>query len=117
MRIYQIEWSNLPKFVKKHKIPLRFLVSLGLVHLPIKFDIKFIFTPYLNLYLLYLLQYEQIRLDENFCQYFEGIIMSNKTLRTRIQKASYQKYFKINLGASSYKVGFTGANRLLLKNP
>ena len=100
MRIYQIEWSNLPKFVKKHKIPLRFLVSLGLVHLPIKFDIKFIFTPYLNLYLLYLLQYEQIRLDESFRQYFEWFMMSNETLRTGIKKTPYQKNYKINSSAS-----------------
>ena len=30
--------------------------------------------------------YIHIRLDENFRQYFEGIIMSNKIFRTRIQK-------------------------------
>ena len=40
------------------------------------------------------IQYEQIRLDENFRQYFEGIIMSNKTLRTGMQKTPHQKIMK-----------------------
>ena len=56
------------------------------------------------------IQYEQIKLDENFCQYFEGIIMSSKTLRTGIQKTPYQKIYDINSGALSHKVEFTGAN-------
>ena len=37
--------------------------------------------------------------------------MSNKTIRTGIQKATYRKHYKINAGASSYKVEFTEANR------
>ena len=37
--------------------------------------------------------------------------MSNKTLRTGIQKIPYQKNYKINLDASSFKVEFTGTNR------
>ena len=37
--------------------------------------------------------------------------MSNKTLRTGMQKTPYQKHYKINSGASSYKREFTGANR------
>ena len=92
------------------------MVSLGLVHLPIKFDTKFIFTPYLNLYLLYLLQYEQIRLDENFRQYFEWFMMSNETLRTGIKKHPIKKITK-SIQVHHYKEEFTGANRLLLKNP
>ena len=44
-------------------------------------------------------KYEQIRLDENFRQYFEGIIMSNKTLRAGMQKTPYQKNYEINSGA------------------
>ena len=58
------------------------------------------------------MQYEQIRIDENFRQYFEGIVMSNKTLRTGMYKTPYQKNYKINSGASSYKVEFIGTNRL-----
>ena len=37
--------------------------------------------------------------------------MSNKTLRTGMQKWSYQKSYEIKSGASSYKVEFTGPNR------
>ena len=36
--------------------------------------------------------------------------MSNKTLRTGMQKRSYQKSYEIKSGAS-YKVEFTGPNR------
>ena len=39
------------------------------------------------------LQYDQIRL-ENFRQYFEGIIMSNKTLTTGMKKTPYLKFTK-----------------------
>ena len=39
-------------------------------------------------------QYEQIRLDENFSQYLEGIVLSNKTLRTGMQKHSIKKITK-----------------------
>ena len=58
------------------------------------------------------MQYEQTRIDENFRQYFEGIVMWNKTLRTGMYKTPYQKNYKIKSGASSYKVEFTGTNRL-----
>ena len=37
--------------------------------------------------------------------------MSNKIVRTRIQKVPYRKDYEINSGASSYKVEFTVANR------
>ena len=57
------------------------------------------------------IQIEQIRFNENFNQYFEGIIMSNKTLRTGMQRTPYKKYYKITSCASSYKEKFTGANR------
>ena len=46
------------------------------------------------------IQYQQIRLDENFRQYFEGIIMSNKTPRTGMQETPYQKNYEINSGGS-----------------
>ena len=58
------------------------------------------------------MQYEQIRIDENFRQYFEGTVMSNKTLRTGMYKTPHQKNYKINSGASSDKIEFTGTNRL-----
>ena len=45
------------------------------------------------------IQQEQVRLDENFRQYFEGITMSNKTLRAGMQKTPYQKNYEINSGA------------------
>ena len=45
------------------------------------------------------IQSEQVRLDENFRQYFEGIIISNKTLRAGMQKTSYQKNYEINSSA------------------
>ena len=92
------------------------MVSLGLVNLPIKFNAKFIFTLQTGMNRLFetniqgaainapdvailwhdrcYIQYKQGRRDENFCEYFEGIIMSNKTLRTRMQKTPYQKIAK-----------------------
>ena len=44
----------------------------------------------------------KIRLDyENVLQYFEGIIMSSKTLRTGTQKVPYKKNYETNSGTSS----------------
>ena len=109
------------------------MVSSGLVNLPIKFDRKFIFTLETDINVIFeiniqaaaitasnaailgyyrsYIQYEQISLDEYFRHYFEGIIMSSKTFRTGMQKSLYQKNYKINSGASSYKGEFTRANR------
>ena len=75
------------------------MVSLGLVNLTIKFHTKFIFTLEIDINRLFegniqpaaitapdvpilwhdrpYIQFEQIRLHEDFLQYFEGIIMSN----------------------------------------
>ena len=44
-------------------------------------------------------------------KYFEGITMSNKTLRIEIQTTPYQKNYEISSGSSSYKLEFTGENR------
>ena len=110
MRIYQIEKDM------ENYIPLRDFVSLGLVNLPIKFDTKFMFTLEIDINRNFetnvqaaaitapdtailwhdrpSMKYKQIRLDENFCQYFEGIIMPNKNFRTGMQKTPFQKITK-----------------------
>ena len=111
------------------------MVSLGLANLPIKFDTKFTFVLETDVNRLFekkysgcchncsrcaislhdraYVQYKQNRLDENFRQYFEEIIMANKTLRTKMQKAPYQKTYKINSIQSIQikSIQFTGANR------
>ena len=90
-------FNNNSKKKLTYEISLRFLVSLGLVNLPIKFVTRFIFTletdknrlietdtlaaaitatDAANLWHDRYIKYEQIRLDENFSQYFEGIIQN-----------------------------------------
>ena len=50
-----------------------------------KLTAKMILTA--TLYLLF----EQFKLDYNYRTYLEGIIISNKVLRTEIKKTPYQK--------------------------
>ena len=110
-----------------YRIPLRFLVDIGLVNFSIAFDTRFIFTLKQDLnkwfesnarvnpipepdakiiiYEAPFISYPQIKLNENFEVYF------NATLRTVKQMITYQQSFEINVGMQSINVGFIGANR------
>ena len=57
------------------------------------------------------IQYEQILLDKNFCQYLETIMISKKILRMGAQRTPIQKTYEINAGQDSLNIGFLGANR------
>ena len=102
-------------------IPLRFLFDLGLINQPVKFNTKWLITfeqDYQKLFekkanqahnalptsvdakiiltaTRYLL-FEKFNLDDNYCAYLEDIMISNKVLRTGINKTSYQKNLQTN---------------------
>ena len=106
-----------------YTIPLTLLVDLGLVNFPFKFDTKFVFTLEQNLNKLFELrreladaavpnnpdakiifhaapyiQYQQLRLTDNFRKYLEVLLLSKRVLRSRIKLTPYQKSYKINTG-------------------
>ena len=56
------------------------------------------------------IQYDQIKLDDNFRQYPDKAIIS-EVLKTGIKKTPYQKSFKVNTGMQDCGVNFRGANR------
>ena len=116
------------------KISLRFLVDLGLVNFPLKFNIKFIFTLERNVngffessakmdaiqnsvnaeiifHLAPYILYEQFQLDNNFRTYLKTTLVSNRALRTGTKPIPYQKSYEINTGAQSLVVDFRGANK------
>ena len=55
------------------------------------------------------LQYEQLLLTKNFRQCLE--MLSSKVLRMVIQKASYQKFYELQIGMLEFTVDFKGCNR------
>ena len=57
--------------------------------LPTSVNAKIILTA--TLYLLF----EQFKLDDNCHAYLDGIMISNKILRTRIKKTPYQKTYNL----------------------
>ena len=117
-------------------ILLRFLCDLGLVNQSVKFNTKWLITfeqDYQKLFetkanqvndaLLtsvdakiiltatpYLL-FEQFKLDDNYCAYLEGIMISNKVLRTGIKKIPYQKTYELIRGAQSRTITFESSNK------
>ena len=119
-----------------YMIPLRFLCDLGFVNQPVKFNTKWLITfeqDYQKLFetkanqandalptsvdakiiltvTLYLLL-KQFKLDDNYRAYPEGIMMSNKVLRTGIKKALYQKTYKLITGAQSRTITFESRNK------
>ena len=99
------------------------MVDLGLVNFPFKFDTKFVFTLEQNLNKLFELrreladaavpsnpdakiifhaapyiQYQQLRLTDNFRKYLEVLLLSKRVLRSGIKLTPYQKSYKINTG-------------------
>lgn len=53
-------------------------------------------TPYI--------QYEHIRLDDNFRQYFEASLISLNVSRTGIQGTPHQKSYELHTGTQNYNV-------------
>ena len=58
------------------------------------------------------IQYEQIKLNYNFKQYFETSLISQNFFKKKLKKkTSYQKSYKLYIGAQDYNIDFRGANR------
>ena len=119
-----------------HLIPFRFLCDLGLVNQPVKFNTKWLITfeqDYQKLFetkanqandaspttvdakiiltvTVYLL-FKQFKLDDNYCAYLKGIMISNKVLRTGIKKTPYQKTYELVTGAQSRTITFESSNK------
>ena len=117
-------------------ILLRFLCDLSLVNQPVKFNTKWLITfeqDYQNLFetkanqahdaspttvdakiiltvTVYLL-FKQFKLDDNYCAYLKGIMISNKVLRTGIKKTPYQKTYELVTGAQSRTITFESSNK------
>ena len=100
-------------------IPLKFLCDLGLVNQPVKFNTEWLIAfeqDYQKLFqtkanrthdalptsvdakiILTVtphLLFKQFRLDDNYHTYLEGMMISNKVLRTGIKKTPYQKTYE-----------------------
>ena len=116
-----------------YRIPLGFFTSLGLVNFPHKIDTRFLFTLENNMNRLFetnakadvpneldaqiifqdtpYISYPQITLDDSFVAYFNGILRSRGTLRTRVISSTYQQSFETNTRTQSLKVNFCGLNK------
>ena len=103
-----------------YRIPLRFLVDLGFVNFPMKFDTKFVFTLKQKSKLFQLrkkvtavpndpdaqiifnaapfMQYQQLKLTDNLKKHLEVSLLSKQALRKGIKLSPYQKSYEINRG-------------------
>ena len=116
-------------------IPLRFLCDLGLVNQPVKFNTEWLITFEQNYQKLFqtkanrahdalptsvdakiiltatpYLLFKQFKLDDTYHAYLEGIMISNKVLRTGIKKTPYQKTYELIVGAKSRTITFESSN-------
>ena len=66
-------------------------------------EIIFTFAPYI--------MYEQLKLDDNYRTYLEGVILSECVLRTGIKPIPYQKSFEFAVGTESRVLNFQAANK------
>ena len=57
------------------------------------------------------IQYKQPRLNDNFRQYLETILVAEKLFQMGIQKTLLQKSYELFVGMQTYTVKFTVANR------
>ena len=110
-----------------YRIPLGYLLSLGLV------NTKFVFTLETNLNRLFesnakanipdapdaqmifhdtpYISYMQITLTDNFLVYVNGVLRARGALRTGVLLDPYQQSFEVNKGIQSIKIDFKGLNR------
>ena len=113
---------------------MKYLVDIGLVNTPIKFNTKWRLTFETNMQKLfesktnqaadglpdtvnakiilesapYLLFY-QFLLEDTYRTYFEGAMISEQVLRTRIKHSPYQKSYELVAGSQSKTFTFTNA--------
>lgn len=57
------------------------------------------------------IQYEQFHLNDNFWQYLEAIMISEKLLRIGIQKTLLLKSYEMAIGSQIFTVDFRAASR------
>ena len=57
--------------------------------------------------------YEQLKLDNNYRTYPDGVMFSERVLRTGIKPTLYQKSFELVVGTESRVVNFQAANKQL----
>ena len=137
-RIAKFNANNALQNVKTYKIPLRYLVDLGLVNLPTSFDTKLIFNleqklskrfeskaklankagggaadlpttdPDANIRYI---QYELVKLNDTFDAYLRKALQSKRVLRTGIKPTPYQKSYEVNVGTQTNVVEFKGVNK------
>ena len=116
-----------------YRIPLGYLLSLGLVNFAYQLDTRFIFTLETNLNSLFksnakanipdapdaqiifhdtpYISYQQITLTDNFLVYANGVLKARGALRTGVLLDPYQQSFEVNKGIQSIKIDFKGLNR------
>lgn len=120
---------------KTYKIPLRFLVDLGLESQPIKLHMKIICmletkmnrlfesnkqvlalpSTEPNAKIIYhvapYIQYEQIRLNELHKQYLKTVLLSEKVYRTRLEKSLLKKFYKLASDSQFHTINLDTVNR------
>ena len=116
-----------------YRIPLEYLLSLGLVYFAYQLDTRFIFRLETNLNRLFesnakanipdapdaqiifhdtpYISYPQIKLTDNFLVYANGVLRVRGALRTDVLLDPYQQSFDVNKGIRSIKIDFKGLNR------
>ena len=128
------KFQNLLKNTYWYKILLKYLVDIGLVNTPIKFNTKWRLTFETNMQKLfesktnqaadglpdtvdaqiilesapYLLFY-QFSIEDTYRTYFEGAMISEQVLRTGIKYSPYQKSYELVAGSQSKTFTFTNA--------
>ena len=128
------KFQNQLKNTYWYRIPLKYLVDIGLVNTPIKFNTKWRLTFETNMQKLfesktnqaadglpdtvdaqiilesapYLLFY-QFSLEDTYRTYFEGAMISEQVLRTGIKYSPYQKSYELVAGSQSKTFTFTNA--------
>ena len=133
-RIAKFNANNALQNVKTYRIPLRYLVDLGLVNLATSFDTKLIFNleqklsklfeskaklptptkdPDANIYWnsIPYIQYELVKLNDTFDAYLRKALQSKRVLRTGIKPTPYQKSYEVNVGTQTNVVEFKGENK------
>ena len=114
-----------------YRVPLKFLCDLGLVNQCFKCNTKYILTLETDMQRLFetninqeadalpgttdteiiltyapFIMYEQLKLDDNYRTYLEGVLISEHVLRTRIKLTPYQKSYEIIAGIQSEDIDF-----------
>ena len=128
------KFKNQLKNTYWYRIPLKYLVDIGLMNTPIKFNTKWKLTFETNMQKLfesktnqaadgvpdtvdvqiilesapYLLFY-QFLLEETYRTYFEGAMISEQVLRTGIKYSPYQKSYELVAGSQSKTFTFMNA--------